>query len=222
MDGISFGSDNHSGIHPKVLEMMATANVGHVIAYGEDAYTKQAESLIKEHFGSASTFYPVFNGTGANVLSLKAATRPFHSIICAKTAHINTDECGAPEHFTGCKLESIETDDGKLRPKDVAQKLQGRHDEHHNQPRIVSITQATEVGTTYTPEEVRALIDFIKEHPINMIQWRNLNYDPVKYLKLINKKPSMPLGMQNILRQIRENFPNLKYGYFNPPKEKFR
>ncbi|PJB79422.1 MAG: threonine aldolase [Acidobacteria bacterium CG_4_9_14_3_um_filter_49_7] len=166
MDGISFGSDNHSGIHPKVLEMMATANVGHVIAYGEDAYTKQAESLIKEHFGSASTFYPVFNGTGANVLSLKAATRPFHSIICAKTAHINTDECGAPEHFTGCKLESIETDDGKLRPKDVAQKLQGRHDEHHNQPRIVSITQATEVGTTYTPEEVRELADYIHKHDL--------------------------------------------------------
>jgi threonine aldolase len=160
MAGISFGSDNHSGIHPKVLEMMVTVNVGHVIAYGEDPYTKQAESLIKEHFGSAAMFYPVFNGTGANVLSLKAATRPFHSIICAKTAHINTDECGAPEHFTGCKLESIETDDGKLRPEDVAQKLQGRHDEHHNQPRIVSITQATEVGTTYTLDELRRLADY--------------------------------------------------------------
>jgi len=164
MAGISFGSDNHSGIHPKVLEMMATANVGHVIAYGEDAYTKQAESLIKEHFGSAATFYPVFNGTGANVLSLQAATRPFHSVLCAKTAHINTDECGAPEHFTGCKLEPIETEDGKLRPEYVAKKLQGRHDEHHNQPKIVSITQSTEVGTTYTPEELRELADFAHDH----------------------------------------------------------
>lgn len=160
MAGISFGSDNHSGIHPKILEMMAAANNGHLIAYGDDEYTKQAEELIKKHFGVGAMFYPVFNGTGANVLSLKAATRPFHSVLCAKTAHINTDECGAPEHFTGCKLEPIETGDGKLRPEDVARKLQGRHDEHHNQPRIVSITQATEVGTTYTPEELRKLADY--------------------------------------------------------------
>ncbi len=164
MAGISFGSDNHSGIHPKILEMMATVNNGHVIAYGADEYTKQAEGLIKEHFGAQAMFYPVFNGTGANVLSLKAATRPYHSVLCSKTAHINTDECGAPEHFTGCKLESIETDDGKLRPKDIAQKLRGRHDEHHNQPRIVSITQATEVGTSYTPEELHELSDYVHKN----------------------------------------------------------
>ncbi len=166
MAGISFGSDNHSGIHPKILEMMASVNEDHVIAYGKDVYTKKAEGLIKEHFGPEAMFYPVFNGTGANVLSLKAATRPFHSVICAKTAHINTDECGAPEHFTGCKLEPVETGDGKLRPEDVEQKLRGRHDEHHNRPRIVSITQATEVGTSYTPEEIRKLADFAHKHSL--------------------------------------------------------
>ncbi len=159
MAEISFGSDNHSGIHPKILEMMAAANTGHVTAYGNDPYTEKAKKLIRKHFGDQAAFYPVVNGTGANVLSLKAITASHNSIICPGSAHINTDECGAPEQHTGCKIETVETTDGKLRPEQIEQALSGRHDEHHNRPRVVSITQATEVGTCYRVEEIRELAD---------------------------------------------------------------
>ncbi len=164
MKKISFGSDNHSGIHPDILEMMQKVNSGHVIAYGDDTVTKKAETLIRKHFGKQAAFYPVANGTGANVLSLKAITTSYHSIICPQTAHINTDECGAPEHYTGCKLEPVETTNGKLLPEQITEKLLGRHDEHHNRPKVVSITEATEVGTSYTPEEIRKIADTAHEN----------------------------------------------------------
>jgi len=159
MEPISFGSDNHSGVHPEILEMINAVNRGHVVAYGDDHYTKEAEKLIRKQFGEQAAFYPVANGTGANVLSLKSVTTSYNSVICPNTAHINTDECGAPEHYTGCKLEAVETMDGKLRPQQIEAALSGRHDEHHNRPRVVSITEATELGTSYTPEEIRRLAD---------------------------------------------------------------
>ena len=155
----SFGSDNHSGIHPQILEAIAAANTDHVFAYGEDPFTAQITAKFQELFGPQATAYLVFNGTGANVLALKTLTRSYNAIICARTAHINVDECGAPEFQTGCKLLSVDTPDGKLTPELVATQLHGFGFQHHSQPGVVSISQPTELGTLYTVDEIRALAD---------------------------------------------------------------
>ena len=160
----SFASDNNAGVHPLVMEALVTANQGHVIAYGDDAYTERAVKKFREHFGKDTQVYFVFGGTGANVLGLKAATQSYHAIICAETAHINVDECGAPEKFTGCKLLSLSTPDGKLRPSQMGPLLHGVGFEHHVQPRVISISQATEMGTVYTPRELKALSSFAHDH----------------------------------------------------------
>jgi threonine aldolase len=160
----SFASDNNAGVHPQVMEKLATANQGHVIAYGDDAYTERAVKKFREHFGKNTEVYFVFGGTGANVLGLKAATESYHAIICADTAHINVDECGAPEKFTGCKLLSLPTPDGKLRPSQMSPLLHDVGFEHHVQPRVISISQATEMGTVYTPRELKVLSSFAHEH----------------------------------------------------------
>lgn len=159
-----FASDNNSGVHPAIMNAMVKANDGHVIAYGNDYYTQQAENKFCEIFGNQSSVYFVFLGTGANVLSLQALTEPFHSIICAETAHIQVDECGAPEKFTGCKLLPIETTDGKISPDRIIKHLHGFGFEHHSQPRVISITQPTESGTLYTPDEIKSLADLAHHH----------------------------------------------------------
>jgi threonine aldolase len=156
----SFASDNNAGVHPKILRAIERANVGHVVAYGDDQYTELALKKFREHLGDDVAVFFVFSGTGANVLGLKAVTQPHHAIICAETAHINVDECGAPERFTGCKLLTIPTADGKLRPEDIKPLLHGIGVEHHVQPRIISISQSTEVGTVYRPDEIKTLADF--------------------------------------------------------------
>lgn len=160
----SFASDNNAGVHPKILQAIERANRGHVIAYGDDVYTEAAVKSFREQLGSDIDVYFVFSGTGANVLGLKAITEPFHAIICADTAHINVDECGAPERFTGCKLLTIPTADGKLRPELIKPHLHGIGVEHHVQPRVISISQSTEMGTVYTPEEIKTLADFAHQH----------------------------------------------------------
>jgi threonine aldolase len=155
-----FASDNNAGVHPKVLEAIGVANEGHVIAYGDDAYTEAAVELFRQHFGKEVDVYFVFGGTGANVLGLKAATEPHHAIICADTAHINVDECGAPERFTGCKLLSLPTKAGKIRVNQILPFLDAVGFEHHVQPRVISISQATEMGTVYQPRELKRLSAF--------------------------------------------------------------
>ena len=160
----SFASDNNAGVHPKILRAIETANRGHVIAYGDDVYTAAAVKKFREHLGNDIDVYFVFSGTGANVLGLKAITEPFHAIICAETAHINVDECGAPERFTGCKLLLVATADGKLRREEIKPLLHGIGVEHHVQPRVISISQSTEMGTVYTREEIRTLADFAHEN----------------------------------------------------------
>jgi len=160
----SFASDNNAGVHPQVMEALAAANQGHVIAYGDDAYTERAVKKFREHFGKDTEVYFVFGGTGANVLGLKAATESYHAIICAETAHINVDECGAPEKFTGCKLLSLPTPDGKLIPSQMGPLLHNVGFEHHVQPRVISISQATEMGTIYMPRELKALSSFAHDH----------------------------------------------------------
>ncbi|MCU1264666.1 MAG: aromatic amino acid beta-eliminating lyase/threonine aldolase [Acidobacteria bacterium] len=156
----SFASDNNAGVHPRVLRALERANVGHVVAYGDDLYTESAVGRFREQLGDDIEVFFVFSGTGANVLGLKAMTQPYHAVICAETAHINVDECGAPEKFTGCKLLTVPTTDGKLRAEDIKPLLHGIGVEHHVQPRIISISQATEMGTVYRPEEIKTLADF--------------------------------------------------------------
>jgi len=159
-----FASDNNAGVHPEILAAMAQANQGHVTGYGNDSYTDEAIRLFKNEFGHGTEVFFVFNGTGANVLSLATLTRSFHSVICAETAHIQEDECGAPEKFTGCKLLSVETRDGKLTPEAIGIHLKGFNFEHHAQPKVISISQVTEMGTVYQPEEIKALAALAHHH----------------------------------------------------------
>ena len=154
-----FASDNNAGVHPRIIQALVDANNGHCIAYGDDSYTAAAKEQFRNLFGECEIFF-VFNGTGANVLSLQAITQPFNAVICADTAHIHVDECGAPERFTGCKLLSSPTFDGKLRIPDIARHLHGIGFEHHAQPRVVSITQASEMGTVYTLDELLEIAAF--------------------------------------------------------------
>lgn len=156
----SFASDNYAGIHPEILQAITAANVGHVGAYGNDPYTQHAVNKFKEHFGENIEVFFVFNGTAANCLSLKSATQSYNAIICAETAHINVDECGAPEKFTGCKLLTLATEDGKLTIDLIKQHMHGFGDQHHIQPKVISITQTTELGTVYSIDEIKKIADF--------------------------------------------------------------
>jgi threonine aldolase len=156
----SFASDNNSGVHPEILKALSAANDGHVVAYGDDPYTNRAVALFRKHFGKQVEVFFVFGGTGANVLGLKAATEPYHAVVCAETAHINVDECGAPEKFTGCKLLDVATSDGKITPEHVKPFLDHIGFEHHVQARVISISQSTEMGTVYTPRELKTLSSF--------------------------------------------------------------
>jgi len=158
--GRSFASDNNAGIHPEVLKAVAAANQGHAVGYGDDPYTESAVGKFKQHFGADVDVFIVFNGTAANCLSLRALTDSYHAVICTEAAHIYTDECGAPEKFTGCKLIPIPSPDGKLTVAAVEGAYHGIGDQHHVQPRVISITQSTEMGTVYRPEEIKALARF--------------------------------------------------------------
>ncbi|WP_273654729.1 threonine aldolase family protein [Cellulomonas fimi] len=158
-DHRDFASDNYAGAHPEVLAALVDANGGHQTAYGADAYTARLQEVVAAHFGDGATTYPVFNGTGANVLSLQALLPRWGAVVCAESAHIQTDENGAPERVGGLKLLTVPTPDGKLTPDLVARQAWGFGDEHRAQPGVVSITQSTELGTLYTPDEIRALAD---------------------------------------------------------------
>jgi len=153
----SFASDNYAGAHPEVLAAIADANRGHAVAYGADPWTERASRALREHFGSSAEPLLVLNGTGANVICLRCACRPWEAVICAESAHVNVDECGAPESIAGVKLLTVPTRDGKLTPADVRARVTRVGDEHAAQPRLVSISQSTELGTCYTPDEIRLL-----------------------------------------------------------------
>ncbi len=159
-----FASDNNAGIHPVLLEAIQEANQGHVIAYGDDPYTGKAILTIKRFFGDNAEVYFVLTGTGANVLGLASLTDSFHGVICADTAHINADECGAPEKFCNCKLLTVPSADGKLTPALIDRHLHGFGFEHHVQPKVISISQPTEMGTVYTPDEIRSLSLLAKQY----------------------------------------------------------
>ncbi len=154
-----FASDNYSGVHPEVLDAIAAANGGHQTSYGDDAYTEHLQEVFRRHFGPAAAAYPVFNGTGANVVALQAMTSRWASVVCTSTAHIHVDECGAPEKMAGLKLLPVRTPDGKLTPELVETEARGFDDVHRAQPQVVSITQTTELGTAYSVEELAALCE---------------------------------------------------------------
>jgi threonine aldolase len=160
----NFASDNNAGVHPEVLQAIAGANQGHVVAYGDDPYTRSSLAKFEEHFGAGIDVFLTFNGTGANVLGLQALNRPYHAVLCSDYAHIYSDECGAPEKHTGCKLIPLPHQDGKITLDAVRHAHHGIGDQHHVQARVISITQSTEMGTVYTPEEVQALARFAHQH----------------------------------------------------------
>ncbi|WP_243745028.1 threonine aldolase family protein [Streptomyces hainanensis] len=158
-----FASDNYSGAHPEILAALALANGGHQPSYGADAYTEHLQDVFRAHLGPRAEVYPVFNGTGANVVALQALTDRWGAVITGDTAHIHTDECGAPERVGGLKLLTVPTPDGKLTPELIARQAFGFEDEHRATPQVVSLTQTTELGTRYTPDEIRAICEFAHE-----------------------------------------------------------
>jgi threonine aldolase len=160
----SFASDNYAGAHPDVLAAVMAANTGPVASYGADPVTARAEALFADHFGRSVPVLFVGNGSGANVVGLAGMLRPFENVICSASAHINVDECGAPERFLGSKLITVTTGNGKLTPDAVAAVALGVGDQHHVQPRVVSIAQASELGTVYTCDEIQALAEWVHAH----------------------------------------------------------
>jgi len=153
----SFASDNNSGVHPLVMEALSKANSDHAFGYGDDQWTAEATIKIQDMFTPDCEPLFVFNGTGSNIVALQLLTRPFHSILCAETAHIYVDECGSPVKATGCQIRPIETPDGKLTPELIQPHLHGFGDQHHSQPGAIYISQCTELGTIYTVEELKAI-----------------------------------------------------------------
>lgn len=187
-----FASDNNSGVHPDILKAIEAANFRHAIAYGGDPFTQLAEEKFREIFGVETSVYFVFLGTAANVLSIKALTDSYHAVICAETAHIQTDECGAPEKFTGCKLIPIDTSDGKISPELIAKHLHGFEFEHHSQPKIISITQSTELGTIYSLTELRNLANLA--HAYNM-------YLHVDGARIANAAASLGVSLKEMIAE---------------------
>ena len=155
----SFASDNNSGVHPRVMEALAEANTGHCVAYGNDPYSDAAREAVRDVFGEQAECFFVFNGTGANVTSLTALTQPWNAVVCSDCAHINVDECGAPERGAGVKLLAEPSVDGKIGPGAIERHLHCFGFQHHSQPGVVSITQATELGTVYGADEIRAIAE---------------------------------------------------------------
>jgi threonine aldolase len=185
-----FASDNNSGVHPEIFQSLIKVNNGHVIAYGDDPYTKMAEGMFKELLGPQAETYFVFLGTGANVLSLLALTDSFNSIICAESAHIQVDECGAPEKITACKLLTVPFDNGKITLEAIKKHLHSFGFEHHAQPKVISITQATELGTLYTINEIREIAD---------LAHRNNMFLHIDGARIANAIASMNVSLKELL-----------------------
>ena len=159
----SLASDNFSGVHPDILQAVIDANVGHEFAYGYDRYTEKAVEMFRERLGDVDVFF-VSTGTGANVLGLKAIMRSYDAVLCPETAHINTNECGAVESIVGCHIIAIPTKDGKISVDDIRRYLHLLGNEHHAQPKVISISQPTELGTLYTTKEIKSLSEFAHKH----------------------------------------------------------
>ncbi|MDQ3740176.1 MAG: beta-eliminating lyase-related protein [Actinomycetota bacterium] len=158
-----FGSDNHAGVLPEVLDAIAAVNHGHALSYGHDEHSERVARRVAAEFGADAEAFFVFNGTGANVVAMRALCRPWEGVVCAESAHLNVDEGGAPERMGGLKLLTVPTPDGKLTPELARSRFVRIGDEHAVQPKVVSITQSTELGTLYTPAEMAALKEVADE-----------------------------------------------------------
>ena len=156
----AFASDNYAPILPEALEAISAANQGHAVSYGADPWTERLAARVRELFGEQASVFPVFNGTGANVVGLRAMLRPWQGVVCADSSHLNVDEGGAPEAMAGIKLLTVPTPDGKLTPELVETRRVRIGDEHVVQPGVVSVTQSTELGTLYTVEELAELAEY--------------------------------------------------------------
>lgn len=191
-----FGSDNNSGVHPRILQAIADANTDHTIAYGDDDWTRRAQDVVRDLLGEKN-IEPmfVFNGTGANVIALQACVNSFHSIICASTAHIAVDECGAPVKFTGASLKEIPTPDGKLTPELVRPHLHGFGFEHHSQPKVIAVSQTTELGTAYTPDELKALADLAHQHDMYLFVDGTRIANACEYLNVSLREMTVDCGV---------------------------
>lgn len=187
-----FASDNNAGVHPQILKAIAEANKGHVIAYGDDEYTARAVQIFRTHFGKECEIFFVFNGTAANVLGIKALTHSYHSIICSDIAHLQVDECGAPEKYTGCKLLTVPSPDGKLTAEGIKTHLHGFGFEHHSQPRVISITQSTEMGTVYSIEEIKRISALARQYGL---------YLHMDGARLANAAVSLNCQLQEVTRE---------------------
>lgn len=161
-----FGSDNHSGVHPEILSALIACNQGHCPSYGTDIWSEKLQDLIKEKFGKHAEAFLVFNGTGANALSIKTLLKSYQSVICADLSHINVDECGAPELLAGCKLIPIRSRHGKISLNDIQKAFIRRGDQHFSQVGAVSLTQPTELGTCYTLEEIKEIAEWCRSQKI--------------------------------------------------------
>jgi threonine aldolase len=188
-----FASDNHAAVHPEVMGALAAANEGHASSYGEDRHTQAVGELFRRHFGPDAEAYLVFNGSGANLASLDVVTRGFEAAICTDIAHMNVDECGAPERIAGTKLLTVVTEHGKLTAADVGRWESRRGDDHFPQPRLVSISQATELGTVYAPEDVRLIAD--AAHELGML----LHVDGAR---LSNAAASRDLSLRELTTEL--------------------
>jgi threonine aldolase len=164
----SFGSDNHAGAHQAVVRAVAQANIADVTSYGADPWTERAAAALSAAFGARGGVYFVVTGTAANVLGLSLLLRPFEGVICAESAHVNVDECGAPERILGSKLLAVPTTDGKLTPELIGTRLADRGDEHRVQPRAVTISQVTELGTCYSLAELKSLGEFCRAEGLRL------------------------------------------------------
>jgi threonine aldolase len=192
-----FVSDNNAPVTAEILQALAEANEGDAAGYGDDAWTARAAARLKAEFGSDTDVFFAFNGTGANVMALSAVLRPYEAVICPYTAHLNVDECGALERFAGCKTIALATDDGKLHPRDLARYAVRTSDVHHPLPRVVSISQATEYGTLYTPEEIRALADFVHERGLLL---------HIDGARIANAATALGMGLRECTRDLGADF----------------
>ncbi len=188
-----FASDNNSGIHPSILAAIIAANAGHALAYGDDPHTQRAISKFREHFGKDIEVYFVFNGTGANVVGLGSLLRSYHAVICTELAHLNVDECGALENATGCKIIPAPSLDGKLTVEGMESRLFGLGDQHHVQPKAISISQTTELGTVYTPEELRDITEFARSRKMLV---------HMDGARISNAAVALGLGLREITRDV--------------------
>lgn len=189
---ISFASDNNSGVHPKIMAALEQANLAHAPSYGEDEYSAKAQATIRSIFGDDCRSFFVFIGTASNVLAISSTLKPYEAVICADTAHIHTDECGAME-AAGRKLYPVPGRNGKISPAEVAPLLNFVGDVHHACPKMVSITQSTELGTLYSPEEISELSKFCREHGL---------YLHMDGARLSNAAVALGLGLREASRDL--------------------